>query len=358
MLASKAMLIEAGMDVRILSSGNDDPDDAQPDYCLKHYVFPIFEPLIAYSGFRYAAIDRSLIRDAVEWADVVHLMEGFSLEAVVVKIAHELGKPCVGTYHIFSENITSNMGLGQFGLLNKLINIWWKRSVYDHCKCIQCPTWTVRHYLKRHGYKSNLKVISNGIEILDPASEPTTSPYRIITVGRLANEKSQITLIDAIRYSKHADKIELHIAGKGPKARKIKKAAHRLFEDGVVKHDPVFGYYNASELNDLLKTSYLYIHCAKVEVEGLSCLEAINQGVVPVIADAKLSATSQFALDNRSVFPVSDSKRLAEKIDWWIEHPEERREMSRKYAESTRNYDIKESTRKIIEMYKEALRDA
>ena len=360
-LASKARLIEAGMDVRILSSGNDDPDDVQPDYCLKHYVFPIFEPLIAYSGFRYAAIDRNLIREAVEWADVVHLMEGFPLEAAVVKIAEELGKPCVGTYHIFSENITSNMGLGEFWPLNKLINLWWKRAVYDHCIYIQCPTWTVRHYLKRHGYKSRLKVISNGIEIPDHApeqSEPSTSPYRIITVGRLANEKSQITLIDAIRYSRHANEIELHIAGKGPKAKKIKNAAHRLFEDGVVKHDPVFGYYGASELDDLLKTSYLYIHCAKVEVEGLSCLEAVKQGVVPVIADAKLSATSQFALDNRSMFPVSDSRRLAEKIDWWIEHPEERRKMSRKYAESTRNYDIRESARRIMEMYEEALRDA
>jgi glycosyltransferase involved in cell wall biosynthesis len=95
-----------------------------------------------------------------------------------------------------------------------------------------------------------------------------------------------------------------------------------------------------------------------VEVEGLSCLEAVKQGVVPVIADAKLSATSQFALDNRSMFPVSDSRRLAEKIDWWIEHPEERRKMSRKYAESTRNYDIRESARRIMEMYEEALRDA
>lgn len=360
-LASKAGLIKAGVDVRILSSGNDDRSDAQPDYLLKHYVFPICEPLISYSGFRYASIDRDVIREAVGWADVVHLMEGFPLEAAVVKIAEEMGRPCVGTYHIFSENITSNMGLGELWLINKLINLWWRRSVYDHCTCIQCPTWTVRNYLKGHGYKSRLKVISNGIEItagVGQESVPGTSPYRIITVGRLANEKSQMTLIDALRHSRHAGEIELHIAGKGPKARKIKKAAHKLFEDGVVKHDPVFGYYGAAELDELLRSSYLYIHCAKVEVEGLSCLEALKQGVVPVIADARLSATSQFALDSRSVFPVSDPKKLAERIDWWVEHPEERREMSRRYSESTMNYDIKESTKRMIEMYEEALRDA
>lgn len=360
-LSSKARLIEAGHDVRILSAGNDDRDDAQPDYPLEHFVVPIFEPILAYSGFRFASVDRSIVREAVAWADVVHMMEGFPLEAAVARIAEELGKPCVGTYHIFSENITCNIGLGEPWLINKMINLWWKHAVYDHCRCVQCPTWTVRHYLKGHGYKSKLKVISNGIEVSFPAghgSEPATSPYRIITVGRLANEKSQMTLIDALRYSKHADEIELYIAGRGPKAGKIKEEAHKLFEDGVVRHDPVFGYYNAAELNELLRTSYLYVHCARVEVEGLSCLEALRQGVVPVIADARLSAASQFALDRRSVFPVSDPKRLAEKIDWWIEHPEERREMGGRYSESVRNYDIRESTKKIIEMYEEAMRDA
>ena len=45
------------------------------------------------------------------------------------------------------------------------------------------------------------------------------------------------------------------------------------------------------------------------------------------------AATSQFALDERSLFPGGDSDALAERIDWWIEHPEERREMELRYAE-------------------------
>ena len=92
--------------------------------------------------------------------------------------------------------------------------------------------------------------------------------------------------------------------------------------DGVVKYPPKLGFYDREELNELIKTAYLYIHCAWVEVEGLSCAEAIQEGVVPIIAKGRLTATAQFALDDRSTFPVFDSRALAEKIDWWIEHPE------------------------------------
>lgn len=79
------------------------------------------------------------------------------------------------------------------------------------------------------------------------------------------------------------------------------------------------------------------------------------QGVVPVIAEGKLTATSQFALDERSLFPESDARALAERIDWWIEHPEERIEMGKRYAESIHKYNAEDSTRQIIQMYKDSI---
>lgn len=357
-ISLKSRLQEEGLEVRILSSINDDENDVQPDFPLGHFVFPIFEPIVATNGFRYAKIEKSVIRQAVEWSDVVHVMEGFPLQSAVVKIAKEMGKPCVGTYHIFTENITENLGLSEVGFINRLINLWWKITTYNHCFAIQCPTQTVKDYLLRHGYTSDLRVISNGVDVSDSLTvqnEPVIKPYRIISIGRFANEKSQTTLIKAMRYSRHSADIELHFAGKGPKEKKIRKAAYELLENGVIKHEPVFGYYNAEQLKTLLKTTYLYVHCATIEVEGLSCLEAIQQGVVPVIADARVSATSQFALNERSIFPASDPKVLAERIDWWIEHPEERKKMSGEYIESARCYDILDSVQRIIRMYEEAL---
>ena len=358
-VALRSRLINKGVDVRVIACENPDKEGPQPDYPLKHYVFPIFEPIIRKNGFRYASIDKHTIKEAVQWADVVHLMEGFPFEATTAKIAKKLGKPCVGTYHIFTENITANLGNGRSTFINKLIDKWWSNSVYNHCKYVQCPTQTVKEHLEANGYTSELRVISNGIDLSQTPStisEPSTPPYRILCVGRLSNEKDQTTLIKAIRYSKYADKIELVFAGNGPKANKIKSAARKLFEDGVVKHEPTFGFYTLKQLQELAASSWLYVHCAKIEVEGLSCLEAIQQGLVPVIAKGQLTATAQFALDEHSTFPTSDYKALAERIDWWIEHPDHRKQMSRLYAESVQKYSNEVSTRKIIEMYEDALR--
>ena len=355
----RSRLISQGVDVRIIACENPDKEGPQPDYPLKHYVFPLFEPIIRKNGFRYASIDKHIIKEAVQWADVVHLMEGFPFEATTAKIAKKLGKPCVGTYHIFTENITANLGNGRSTFINKLIDKWWSNSVYNHCKYVQCPTQTVKEHLEANGYTSELRVISNGIDLSQTPStisELSTPPYRILCVGRLSNEKDQTTLIKAIRYSKYADTIELVFAGNGPKANKIKSAARKLFEDGVVKHEPTFGFYTLKQLQELAASSWLYVHCAKIEVEGLSCLEAIQQGLVPVIAKGKLTATAQFALDEHSTFPTSDYKALAERIDWWIEHPDHRKQMSRLYAESVKKYSNEVSTRKIIEMYEDALR--
>lgn len=356
-LSLQSRLVEMGLEVRMLTCENPDRHSAQPEYPLKHFVFPLVEPIISSNGYRFPKIDRAMIEKAVEWADVIHLMEGFPLQKEAARVAERLGKPCVGTYHTFTENITVNLGLGSDTFLNRLINRWWRTSVYDHCRYIQCPTMTVKTHLEENGYASSLRVISNGVSLSSPAKDaPAASvpPYRILCVGRLSNEKSQMTLIKAMRHSKYAHEIELHFAGNGPKANKIKKAAQKLFANGIVGFEPVFAFYTHEELISLSRISYLYIHCATIEVEGLSCLEAIRQGLVPVIANAKLSATSQFALDEHSIFPASNPKALAERIDWWIEHPEERAAMSRKYAESARRYDIRESTKQIIRMYEDA----
>ena len=99
----------------------------------------------------------------------------------------------------------------------------------------------------------------------------------------------------------------------------------------------------------------LAIHCATIEVEGLSIMEAMQQGVVPVIASGRYSGTSQFALDNRSVFPEENPEALAHRIDYWLDHPEERWEMGKKYAAHMEQYDIRRSVEALLEMFQKAI---
>lgn len=345
--------------VRLMASENPDPNGPRPDYELKHFKFPFFEKIIASSGFRYAKTDRKLIEKAVRWADVVHLEEAFPLEITTARIAAELGKPCVGTFHLYTENIMANLGMRNARFINHLVTQWWRRSVYDKCRIVQCPAESVREHLARCGFKSELRVISNGIDLncgdsLENIAQPRP-PYTILCIGRLSNEKSQDTLLEAMKYSRHAKEIRLVFAGKGPKEEKYRSRAAQLVKSGVLVHEPTFGFYDHKGLSKLAASAYLYVHCAWVEIEGLSCLEALRSGAVPVIAEGPQVATSQFALDEHSKFPVKDAKALAERIDWWIEHPQERARMSLKYAESVKDYDISKSTDAIIKMYQDAI---
>lgn len=50
-----AALREAGEEVRVLSGPNHDPNGPQPEYALKDFYFPIFQPLIVAQGYQFAA---------------------------------------------------------------------------------------------------------------------------------------------------------------------------------------------------------------------------------------------------------------------------------------------------------------
>ena len=357
--ASMAALREHGVDVRLMSIANPDPNGPQPEYPLEHWKFPIFEPIIYANGLAYAKIDKKKIREAVEWADIVHIQEGLFLQGAALNEARRQGKTLTATYHVFAQNFNANLGFSKNSPINWPMMYLWRRFVFDPCTDIQCPTPAVRDQLKKEGYKSRLHVISNGIAI--PAEPVKATPVSaegtidLLCVGRLSKEKSQDTLLNAMRYSRYADRIHLIFAGRGTKEKKYRKMADHLLQEGILKTPPTFGFYTHDQLNELAHTSYLYIHCAWVEVEGLSCLEAVREGAVPVIAQGDMIGTSVFALCPESLYPVYDSKALAERIDWWIEHPEKRNEMAQRYADSARNYDINKSAEALVAMFEQAL---
>jgi len=352
-------LREHGVDARLMAVRNPDPAGPQPEFPLGHFKFPVFEPIIYANGFAYAKIEREVIREALAWADIVHIQEAMPLENVVVAMARKMGKTLTATFHLYPQNVLANLGFPKRNFVNPFLLDNWRGLVFNHCSDIQCPTEVVRNYLANKRFKARLHVISNGLRLPEqPLSAVPVFPdpvVEILCVGRLSAEKSQNTLLEAMRYSRHADRIHLTFAGNGPKARQYGKMADRLHEEGVLKLPATFGFYTHEELSALARKSYLYVHCAWVEVEGLSCLEATSVGLVPVIAQGELIGTSSFALCPESLYPVYDSRALAERIDWWIEHPQERNRMAQRYADAARKYDIDRSIEALIAMFRQAL---
>lgn len=356
-------LRDAGQEVRVVTGPNRDPAGPKPDYELDWFYIPIVQPIIDAQGYVFASTDPKIIEEAMRWADVVHMEEPLVLEARACRIARRLGKPVTGTYHLHPENVFYCLGLGWSKVANHLLLTSWRDLVFNHCSHLQCPTENVRERLERNHFKSKLHVISNGLvpdtcirpevppeDYLDPAR-----PLKVLYIGRLSVEKDQPTLIRAIRHSAFADHIQLQFAGHGPQAKRYKRMAMKLYEDGVVKYKPEFMFCNRDELRALAAGADLCVHCATVEVEGLSIMEAMQQAVVPVIAKGRHTGTSQFALSERSVFQERNDKELAEKIDWWLSHPTERWEEGKRYAESMKKYDIDKSVQALIEMFEAAI---
>jgi 1,2-diacylglycerol 3-alpha-glucosyltransferase len=335
-----------GHTVRILA-GN---ACGSPDYALPEYRVPIFDKLIKNQGVTFAFSDDSVIRRAVGWADVVYLENCFVLASHTAKIACEMGVPCTGAFHVYPENITSSIGLAWARPINSAILAGFRHFVFRRCSDIHCPAEPVAERIRRAGYTSRLHVISNGVtpEYIfrrSPKPEEFKDKFVILSTGRYSREKRQDVIIKAVRRSKYAPKIQLIFAGQGPLRLKYLRMSLTL------PNHPVFRFMSKDELMEVMSYSDLYVHAAQVEIEGMSCMEAISSGLVPVIAKGPLTSTSQFALDGRSLFRSGDAKELTQRIDYWIEHPDELESMRMPYHQNAQKYAIDLSSAKLEKMF-------
>ena len=214
-------LRDAGQEVRVLSGENfENPNGPQPEYRMKKFHFPLMQPMLDSFGYAYADWHGPVVEEAVRWADVIHLEETFFLHHAAMNWARKLGKPITGTYHVHPENIVYNCLGHRAGFLTcQILYRYWCRVFYDHYNYLQCPTDNVRERLVRHHVKAHCFTLSNGV-IPDTCIRPTTPPadyldenrpLDLIYIGRTAIEKDQPTLYKAIRLSKYAKRIRLHM---------------------------------------------------------------------------------------------------------------------------------------------------
>lgn len=345
-----AHLEARGHEVRVIASGSPAPNK----FVVPSADFGMFQPLVSNQGMTFAKPDAEVIREAIRDVDVVHMFLPFKLCMKTREIAREMGVPHMAAFHCQPENVSYNIGLKYFTLLPHILYHWFRRRFYRYIRDIHCPSQFIADQLKAHGYKARLHVISNGVdEAFCPMDIPKPPEWQgrfvIMMVGRLSAEKRQDLIIKAARMSKHAGDIQLVFLGKGPRQRYYERLGRKL------KNKPVFRYVSQEEIVRLYNQTDLYVHAAEAEIEAIVCLEAIACGVVPVIANARMSAARQFALDERSLFKNKSAKDLARKIDYWIEHSEERTAMGQRYLKRSGAYAIDRSMDRIEDVYRRVI---
>ena len=131
-----------------------------------------------------------------------------------------------------------------------------------------------------------------------------------------AREKRLDVVIEGVRRSRHADRIQLVVTGRGPEEEAIRRRAATLPLPAEV------GFVDDAELLRLLRTADLLVHASEVELEGMAVLEALACGTPALVARAPRSAVRQFALSEDFLFSPGDPDDLARRLDALLDAPE------------------------------------
>lgn len=326
------------------------------------YIVPtanlgILNNYLSKNGVSLSKADKNIIGAAIEGADVVHFMMPFPLGNKAARMAKERGIAITAGFHCQAENFTSHVFMKDSRLANWIFyRFTWAHS-YSKCDRIHYPTQFIRDTFE-HAIRHDTpgRVISNGVNrAFHPAPTERDPKYEgkyvIQFTGRLSKEKTHKVLIDAVNLSKYRDRIQLVFAGLGPLHDKLEKRGAKL------PNPPEFRFFSREDLVKQLNQADLYVHPAEIEIEAISCLEAIACGLVPVIANSPRSATRYFALDERNLFHNKDAKDLAKRIDYWIEHPDEKQTLAERYRGFVEQHEYEHCMDCMEQMLSEAVKE-
>lgn len=350
-------LRKKGHDVFILGCDFDDDEPHPYYYGTPHYVFPVFEPLIAKEGFTFARCDIEKMYEAIKGVDLVHIFLPMKFGKIAQLIADGLGIAVTTAFHLQPQNITSAIHLGHLQFINCALYAAFRRYMYRSVRHVHCPSAMIERELKRHHYKSNVThVISNGvIPFFHKINVEKPMEYRdkivVCMSGRLAQEKRQDLIIKAVASSKYNSRIQIILCGIGPNEKLYAKLAKKK----GLSNPLVMKFCSPEELREILCYSDVYVHASDFEIEGISAIEAITCGALPVISDSRLSATNAFSLnDDVCLFRHGSVSSLREKIEWIIDHPEEAAELKKAYACSAPKFALSRQVQAMEDMFVEA----
>ena len=344
--------LQKNHNVKILCA--DESRKGQPNfYVVPNLNLGIFNKIVEKNNVTLAKPDNDVILESIKDADHIHIMLPFALGRRTLKFAMERNISVTAGFHAQAENLSSHVRLHKFALANKAIYENFYSKFYKNIDGIHYPSQFIRdcfeNSVKKH---TNGYVISNGVnnnfkkEFVEKPEE-FKDKIVILMTGRYSVEKNQTVLMKAVKYSKYKDKIQLILAGQGPSYNKYVKLSRTL------PITPILKCYSRDEMAKVLNYCDIYAHTAQIELEGIACIEAIFAGKLVLVSDSKKSATKNYAVDEKCIFKNNDPKDLARVIDYWIEHPEEKKLVEQKYLESAHLYDQEECMNRMEDMIKE-----
>ena len=190
----------------------------------------------------------------------------------------------------------------------------------------------------------------------DPADKPPADPIRLFAGGNIIGSKGLIFALEALKMTAHRGiNWRLVVGGYGPEVPFLKKKARALGVDHWI--DFHMGYSGEQYANKL-KESHVFILPSFRENAGITMLEAMLAGCVPVIVDASAQAA---VVDDRCGFKIpvgtvdAISSGLANAVSLLAHNPQRRITMGREASELVaRSFREDSYIKQINRIYQEA----
>ena len=344
--------LRARHDVTVVTTGPPGPGRV----ALPGFYPPFVARVMREMGFVFAVPRRRVLEEVFRRADVVHVQFPFWLGVRSASLARRLGKPLVAASHVQPENMLYNVGL-RSAALSAATYRFFLRTVYNRADAVICPSQFALDELRRHGLAVPAEVVSNGIGDEFRPGPAERAPrhqgtFLVLAVGRIAREKRLDVVVEAVRRSRHADRVHLVVTGRGPDEEAIRRLAAPLGDRAEI------GFVTDDELRRLLGTADLLVHASQVELEGMAVLEALGCGTPALIADAPRSAARQFAVSPAFLFRAGDAQDLANHLDHLIESPAELAAARRRCGELAAGFRLGDSVRRLEAVYLRVARSA
>lgn len=297
--------------------------------------------------------------------DLIHVHTEFGCGIEGMLLGRWKKVPVIGTFHTFfaEPEYLKQFHLPNFSITQKAM---WKYSVtfYNRCKHVVSPSKSVRNNLVQRGLKTEVTLLSNGIDSIEfrPKEEIETfrrslgiEGFAFVYVGRISPEKSLGVLLGAFHRVTCVDpNAKLVIVGAGPSDVEIDE---KLVEFGIEKSVVRTGRI---ERDILMSENYpllgdVFVTASKTENQPVSLLEAMAFGLPMVGPRAK--GIPELVQDGNDgiIFEPDDEKGMADAMIRLMQDDRLRDEMSQAALANANSHSMDKIGDRLEQLYRDAI---
>lgn len=295
--------------------------------------------------------------------DVLHVHSALSTGLMAYLAAKSKHAPLVYTYHTaITDYVTYLKSSGSTQSVQRAAR-WFSTATANMADRIVAPSVKVRDLLVAQGVRRGIRIIPNGIE-LDRFAQPSyglgfrqqlgiapNAPL-LISVGRLAAEKSLHRLVDAFPHiAAHIPNAHLVFAGDGETREALEAQAA---VSGYRANIHFVGMVQREQLPTLLHEADLFLSSSTSETQCVAMAEAIAAGL-PIVAIADRAFTGMFANGLNGYTAPQDPAGFGAVVTNLLFDPYTREKFSRNSLELSQKFSIEVQASALVALYREVI---